>query len=208
MAPTLPCLLRVQPHAQQVIGDDHFVNGSCYARSLPEGEFLAAAYATATSPSRCMFRYRRVPQRYWRKMLSSRSWDGTIWWEQFHRIKEQFPLLRPKLYLPYRELQAIASPGCESPFEERSAGKPHATFCGSRGGGATASGNPVVSGNRLRQPGGIGQPISLPRPDQAHNRPVLVSPLPGASTGTGNGDQVSNPWWSQRRRHTVPIKKQ
>ena len=47
-------------------------------------------------------------ERYWRKMLSSRNWKGAMYWEQFQRIKEQFPLLRPKLYLPYRELQAIA----------------------------------------------------------------------------------------------------
>jgi hypothetical protein len=40
-------------------------------------------------------------ERYWRKMFSSRSWDGTIWWEQFHLIKEQFPLLRPTLYLTF-----------------------------------------------------------------------------------------------------------
>jgi hypothetical protein len=41
-------------------------------------------------------------------MLSSRSWKGTIWWKYFHQIKERTPLLRPKLYLPYTELQAIA----------------------------------------------------------------------------------------------------
>jgi len=29
--------------------------------------------------------------------------------EQFQQIKERFPLLRPKLYLPYSELQAIAA---------------------------------------------------------------------------------------------------
>ena len=28
--------------------------------------------------------------------------------EIFQQIKERFPLLRPKLYLPYRELQALA----------------------------------------------------------------------------------------------------
>ena len=82
----------------------------------------------------------RAAERYWRKMLSSRSWDGVIRWEQFQRIKEQFPLLRPKLYLPYRELQAIAIR--ESKSEERSAANPHATFCGSRR-RATASGHPV-----------------------------------------------------------------
>jgi hypothetical protein len=50
----------------------------------------------------------RAVERYWRKMLSSRSWAGAILWEKSHRIKELFPLLQPKLYLPYPELQAIA----------------------------------------------------------------------------------------------------
>lgn len=53
-------------------------------------------------------RVHRAVERYWRKMLGSRSWHGTVYWKQFQRIKEQFPLLRPKLYLPYRELQALA----------------------------------------------------------------------------------------------------
>jgi group II intron reverse transcriptase/maturase len=57
---------------------------------------------------RALRRVHRAVERYWRKMLSSRSWHGTVSWEQFQRIKEQLPLLRPKLYLPYRELQAIA----------------------------------------------------------------------------------------------------
>jgi group II intron reverse transcriptase/maturase len=57
---------------------------------------------------RAMQRVHRAVERYWRKMLSSRSWHGTIYWKQFQRIKEQFPLLRPRLYLPYRELQALA----------------------------------------------------------------------------------------------------
>jgi hypothetical protein len=35
---------------------------------------------------------------------------------------------------------------CETPSDERSAGKPHATFCGSRG-RATAPGHPVAVGN-------------------------------------------------------------
>jgi hypothetical protein len=47
-------------------------------------------------------------ERYWRKMLSSRSRKGSVPWEVFHRIKARFPLQRPKLYLPYPELQAIA----------------------------------------------------------------------------------------------------
>src|SRR6202047_4132325 len=34
-----------------------------------------------------LLRVNRAAERYWRKMLSSRSWDGTIRWEQFQRIK-------------------------------------------------------------------------------------------------------------------------
>jgi RNA-directed DNA polymerase len=66
------------------------------------------AYYGIAGNLRALQQVHRAAERYWRKMLSSRSWDGMIRWEQFQRIKEQFPLLRPKLYLPYRELQAIA----------------------------------------------------------------------------------------------------
>ena len=45
----------------------------------------------------------------WRKMLSSRSWKGKVWWKHFQQIKERFPLLRPKLHLPYGALQALAT---------------------------------------------------------------------------------------------------
>jgi RNA-directed DNA polymerase len=58
---------------------------------------------------RTLQRVHRAVERYWRKMLSSRSWPGTVYWKHFQRIKEQFPLLRPKLYLPYRDLQALAA---------------------------------------------------------------------------------------------------
>jgi RNA-directed DNA polymerase len=66
------------------------------------------AYYGIAGNFRALRQVHRAVERYWRKMLSSRSWKGAIWWEQFHRIKELFPLLPPKLYLPYRELQAIA----------------------------------------------------------------------------------------------------
>ncbi|MBZ5625185.1 MAG: site-specific integrase, partial [Acidobacteriia bacterium] len=39
-------------------------------------------------------------------LLSRRSWKGTVLWKHFQHIKERFPLMRPKLYLPYSELQA------------------------------------------------------------------------------------------------------
>ena len=59
--------------------------------------------------SRMLRKSGRGGRRYWRKMLSSRSWQGQIWWKKFQQIKERFPLLRPKLYLRYSELQAIAT---------------------------------------------------------------------------------------------------
>jgi RNA-directed DNA polymerase len=66
------------------------------------------AYYGVAGNIQALLRVHRAVERYWRKMLSSRSWKATIRWEPFQRIKAQFPLLRPKLYLPYRELQAIA----------------------------------------------------------------------------------------------------
>jgi len=50
----------------------------------------------------------RFVERYWHKMLCSRSRKGQVTWEVFHRIKERFPLQRPKLHRPYAALQALA----------------------------------------------------------------------------------------------------
>ncbi len=46
--------------------------------------------------------------RYWRKMLSSRSQNGKVTWEKFNRFLKNFPLQRPKIYLPYRDLKDSA----------------------------------------------------------------------------------------------------
>ena len=67
------------------------------------------AYYGIAGNIRALQRVHRAVERYWRKMLSSRSWHGEVGWKQFQQIKERFPLLRPKLYLPYSELQAIAA---------------------------------------------------------------------------------------------------
>ena len=67
------------------------------------------AYYGIAGNIRALQRVHRAVEHYWRKMLSSRSWQGQIWWKKFQQIKERFPLLRPKLYLPYSELQAIAT---------------------------------------------------------------------------------------------------
>jgi RNA-directed DNA polymerase len=66
------------------------------------------AYFGIAGNIRALQKVYRTVERYWHKMLCSRSWKGAIRWAVFRRIKAQFPLLRPKLYLPYRELQAIA----------------------------------------------------------------------------------------------------
>ena len=66
------------------------------------------AYYGIAGNFRALQKVHRLVERYWRKMLSSRSRKGSVPWEVFHRIKARFPLQRPKLYLPYPELQAIA----------------------------------------------------------------------------------------------------
>ena len=47
-------------------------------------------------------------ERYWRKMLSSRSRKGKVSWDAFQRIKTRWPLQRPRLALTHWELQALA----------------------------------------------------------------------------------------------------
>ena len=66
------------------------------------------AYYGIAGNFRSLQKVHRAVERYWHKMLCSRSWAGRITWEVFHQIKQRHPILRPKLYLPYKELQALA----------------------------------------------------------------------------------------------------
>jgi RNA-directed DNA polymerase len=66
------------------------------------------AYYGIAGNFRALQKVHRFVARYWHKMLSSRNRKGYIPWEVFHRIKARFPLQRPKPYLPYPKLQAIA----------------------------------------------------------------------------------------------------
>ena len=66
------------------------------------------AYYGIAGNFRALQRVHRAVERYWHKMLCSRSWAGRIPWAVFHQIKERLPLLRPQLHLPYRELQSLA----------------------------------------------------------------------------------------------------
>ena len=67
------------------------------------------AYYGIAGNIRALREVHRAVERYWRKMLSSRSWKGQVWWQKFQQIKARFPLLRPKLHLPYGALQALAT---------------------------------------------------------------------------------------------------
>lgn len=66
------------------------------------------AYYGIAGNLRSLLTVYQVVERYWRKMLCSRSRDGRLSWNRFNQIKERNPLLRPKLRLPHRELQALA----------------------------------------------------------------------------------------------------
>ncbi|TEB05152.1 Group II intron-encoded protein LtrA [Pelotomaculum propionicicum] len=55
-----------------------------------------------------LFRIYHRTEQYWRRMLSSRCSKGYVTWEKFNAIKSMFPLLRPKLSIPYTELKAYA----------------------------------------------------------------------------------------------------
>src|SRR3954447_18512634 len=67
------------------------------------------AYYGVAGNIRALQRVYRNVERYWRKMLCSRSWAGRHFtWADFNRLKERILLLRPKLRLPYRALQALA----------------------------------------------------------------------------------------------------
>jgi hypothetical protein len=55
-----------------------------------------------------LFKIQRFAERYWHKMLSSRSQKSYIPWERFQFLKQVFPLQQPKLFLPYTRMKALA----------------------------------------------------------------------------------------------------
>src|SRR5215471_6761777 len=75
----------------------------------------------------------------------------------FSGLRNSFHCCDPSCISPTRSCKR--SPYCEATSEERSAGNPHATFCGSRR-WATTSGHPV----------GTGQLVSLPRSSTDNER--------------------------------------
>ena len=66
------------------------------------------AYYGVAGNIRALQQVYRAVERYWRRMLCSRSWAGQLTWAAFNQIKERTPLLSPKLRLPHRKLQTLA----------------------------------------------------------------------------------------------------
>jgi RNA-directed DNA polymerase len=66
------------------------------------------AYYGIAGNFRALKRLHRFVERYWRKMLSSRSRKGYVTWEAFLRIKTSHPIMPPKLHRPYPALQRMA----------------------------------------------------------------------------------------------------
>lgn len=55
-----------------------------------------------------LLRIYRAVTRYWHRMLSSRSQKSYVTWAAFQRILARIPLKRPKLRIPYADLQRYA----------------------------------------------------------------------------------------------------
>ena len=73
--------------------------------------FLRGHYAYYGMPGnfRCLMKVYRAAERYWFRMLRSRSWAGRRFtWEKYSQLKARIPLLKPKLALPHRAFQALA----------------------------------------------------------------------------------------------------
>jgi hypothetical protein len=82
--------------------------------TLPEGhvitKFLPALVLQkgVGGNFKSLFKIHRFTERYWHKMLCSRSRKSYITWERFYSLKQVFPLQRPKLSLPYMRMKALA----------------------------------------------------------------------------------------------------
>ncbi len=66
------------------------------------------AYYGLAGNVRSMLKLHRAVERYWHKMLCTRSWAASRTWAVFNQLKERFPLQRPKIYLSYGRLQTYA----------------------------------------------------------------------------------------------------
>ena len=47
-------------------------------------------------------------RKYWRKMLCSRSQKGYITWADYNKLLSEYPLQRPKIFIPYARMNELA----------------------------------------------------------------------------------------------------
>lgn len=66
------------------------------------------AYDGMAGNMRALVQVYQATETYWRRMLSSRSQKRDVSWTEFQQITARFPLTRPTLFIPYRELQRDA----------------------------------------------------------------------------------------------------
>jgi group II intron reverse transcriptase/maturase len=57
---------------------------------------------------RALIMFYREVEKFWKYSFSRRCWKSKINWEVFHKIKEKFPLHRPKLSIPYTRMKSYA----------------------------------------------------------------------------------------------------
>ena len=81
---------------------------------------------------RALLKVYRAVERYWRRMLCSRSWAGTHFtWTLSTRSKSGHLYSDQNCSFPTGRCR-LSRCNCKSTAEERGAGNPHATFCGNR----------------------------------------------------------------------------
>ena len=66
------------------------------------------AYYGLGGNHRPLWKIYRFTERYWHKMLSSRSWKSYITWEKFVLIKERYPIQLPELKVPFAKMKTLA----------------------------------------------------------------------------------------------------
>ena len=66
------------------------------------------AYYGLGGNHRALWKIYRFTERYWHKMLCSRSWKSYIPWEKFKVIKKHYPIQQPRLRLSFTQMKAFA----------------------------------------------------------------------------------------------------
>ena len=66
------------------------------------------AYYGVAGNSESLLKICCFTERYWRRMLSSRSQKSYVTWGRFRFVKTIFALQRPKIFVPYMRMKALA----------------------------------------------------------------------------------------------------